>query len=174
MKCIECPECHEKKVITEALKILDVKDMNFNKGNSGNFFQSMSELRVCWNCREKSGFVCQYEVTEFPEILVVKVHETVNCEEKVKVLPTVEFDRKTLGNIFEIFALIIFKGGNQKVRFGLVSAVVNELRGEKGYHSMELSYQKGSYFLVDDHREVVKVKLEDMKPEPKLLFYKKI
>jgi len=158
-------------VITETLKILNVKDLDFKTENKKNFFQSISELRVCWSCRKRGAFICRYDITEFPEILVIKVHETTNCEEKAKVIPLIEFETNNFGKIFQRFFFVIFKG---KVRYELLSSVVNELRGERGYHSMELSSQKENYFLVDDHREVVKVKLEDFKPEPKLLFYKKI
>jgi len=53
---------------------------------------------------------------------------------------------------------------------------MNEGRGKMGFHSVELAYYEGNYYVVDDDKKLEKVKgrLENLGLHPRLLFYKKV
>jgi len=87
----QCFNCKETKQIIESLIILEVRDFCFNLKEQERFFQSNKEIGTCKKCQKKGEFICTYQVTEFPEVLVVKIHDTVNCNKMVKILPKISF-----------------------------------------------------------------------------------
>lgn len=87
----QCIKCKEKKQIVESLLILEVRDLCFNPKEQERFFQSKKEIGTCKKCHKKGDFLCTYQVTEFPEILVLKIHDTINYNKIVKILPKISF-----------------------------------------------------------------------------------
>jgi len=103
MKNKQCLKCKEKKQIVESLLILEVRDLCFNLKDQEIFFQQKKEIGACKKCHRKGDFICSYKVIEFPEILVIKIHDTINYNKIVKILPKISFKAGSGLSLSEIF-----------------------------------------------------------------------
>jgi hypothetical protein len=91
VKSKQCLKCEEKKQMIESLIILEVRDFCFSSNDQERFFQPQKEVGTCKKCHKKGQFLCSYQVKEFPEILVIKIHDTVNYNKTVKILQKITF-----------------------------------------------------------------------------------
>ena len=86
LKCTNS-DCQQKpKEISGTTEILEVRDINFFKENEKTFFQSYQEKRTCACNKLQNTFNCKYSATSLPEILVIRIQDTINSKTSVKIL----------------------------------------------------------------------------------------
>jgi len=165
IKTKTCIRCNNQQKIHESIKILEVRDINFSEINQKNYFQSETETRSCTSCKSLKKFNCSYETSKLPEILVIRVQDTVNSMKRVEVLPEI-FLREI--NHYQENG----RSGQKIMQYEFFAGVLNQQKGEKGVHSVELSKHGGSYYEFNDFN-VWEVELRNIRYHPKLLFYKR-
>jgi len=82
-----CGSCKVVKRTSQLIKILEVRDVNFIQTNQTNYFQSPEETQYCPESRRTERYFCEYMTSALPEILVIRVQDTVNCDKRVDILP---------------------------------------------------------------------------------------
>ena len=102
----QCLECKEKKQIIESLIILEVRDLCFNLKGQERFFQPEKEVGTCKKCHKKGEFLCTYQVKEFPEILVIKIHDTLNYNKTAKILPKITFNAASGKALYDLSSFL--------------------------------------------------------------------
>ncbi len=88
-KMLRCQneDCNQKKEISVNMQILEVRDICFFELQQEYFFQSKDEKRTCTCNQSKSLFACSYHATSLPEILVIRIQDTVGSTARVRILP---------------------------------------------------------------------------------------
>jgi len=165
IKTKTCSKCSKSMKMHESIKILEVRDINFSKINQKNYFQSETETRRCACNSHPQTFTCSYETSKLPEILVIRIQDTVNSMKRVEVLPEI-FLREI--NHYQENG----RSGQKIVPYNFLAGVLNQQKGEKGVHSVELSKHGDSYYEFNDFN-VWEVDFRDIRYHPKLLFYKR-
>lgn len=97
IKGFECTECHFFKQTEEPIHILEVKDINFLQRKQEDFFQSSKEKRFCRCKNSQNDFECCYLTTSLPQVLAIRINDTIDSKTHVKVLPKIllpQSDRK--------------------------------------------------------------------------------
>jgi len=154
---VECYRCGAIRTMTNSLKPLEVMDINFFKNKQESFFQKPSEIRRCISCQERGEFQCHYRVKELPEVLVIRIQDTKDSVNTVKVIESFE----------------LREDESESVRYEFVAGVLNVSKGEVGYHSVEVSRIGDVWHQISD-RSCTEVLYKRVKDHPKLLFYQRI
>jgi len=89
VKEFECTRCKLFKKAEESLHILEVKDINFIQKKQENFFQSSQEKRVCRCNSTQNNFDCFYFTTSLPQVLAIRITDTIDSKIHVKILPRI-------------------------------------------------------------------------------------
>lgn len=79
--------CKEVKRTSQLIKILEVRDVNFQDTNQINYFQSPEETKYCSKCQKSGNHSCDYMTSGLPDILVIRIQDTINCDKRVEILP---------------------------------------------------------------------------------------
>jgi len=166
LKCGKRDCNQEEKIIYAKMEILEVRDINFFQENQEIFFQSLREKRTCPCNKTQNDFACSYAATSLPEILVIRIQDTINSGIHVKIIQELILQQSEGDGKQE-----------ERVRYELISGVLNNIKGENGQHSIALSYEKDSYYIYNDDNPKRELSFNDvnrLNKHPKLLFYRKL
>jgi len=86
IKTLKCQGCLQNKEIHETMQIFQVQDIHFSQDKEETFFKPLKEKRFCPCNKLQTNFDCLCSVTSLPEVLVIKIHDTVDSKTHVKPL----------------------------------------------------------------------------------------
>ncbi len=148
-------------------------DINFSKENSRRFFKLPTELRRCVECKERGQMKCRYCIAECPEILAIRIQDTQGSRDTVEILESfMVFEGKFYMEEKLIELYIGMEKKRKRVEYKFVAGVLNTAKGERGFHSVEVSQINGRWCQISDEY-CSEISYGWVNSHPKMLFYQR-